>query len=61
MIGDRLNICDEENRLILSLARNGSRMTHTYAGNGLRRTLLDTDGTLTTMIWDGTDYLMELR
>ena len=30
-----------------------------YNGDGLRRTLFEAGGVLTTEIWDGTDYLGE--
>ena len=33
--------------------------TYTYAADGLRRTKQETGTTLTTIIWDGDEYLME--
>ena len=38
---------------------SGAVSTYTYDGDGLRRSLQESGGSLTTMIWDGADYLME--
>lgn len=51
-------IYDRENRLS-SLNAGGSTENYTYQGDGMRRT--KNDGTLTTFIWNGSDYLGEVR
>jgi hypothetical protein len=33
--------------------------TYSYAGDSLRRSAFEAGGTLTTFLWDGSDYLME--
>ena len=50
-------IYDKENRL--KVHESGSSVaTYTYSGDGLKRLEL-VDGTATTLIWDGADYLGE--
>lgn len=53
---------DDEDRMTLenqvNVAPNG-KTTHTYAGDGLRRTTKSTTGAVTTFVWDGSDYLQE--
>jgi hypothetical protein len=39
---------------------SGGVATIQYAGDGLRRTAFEAGGTLTTMVWDGDDYLGEV-
>ena len=51
---------DNENRLTSIRFPDGTRSTYTYAGDGLRRTAFEAGGTLTTMVWDGDDYLGEV-
>jgi YD repeat-containing protein len=51
---------DNENRLVRIAFSNGTRSTYSYAGDGLRRTAFGAGGTLTTMVWDGDDYLGEV-
>jgi YD repeat-containing protein len=54
------NQYDNENRLIGVQFPTGSPSTYSYdGGDGLRRTLQEAGGPLTTVIWDGTDYLKE--
>lgn len=48
---------DKENRLQV-LDHNGAKTTYTYDGNGQKRSE-NVSGTLTTIVWDGTDYLQE--
>ncbi|MEQ1824130.1 MAG: hypothetical protein ABL949_16595 [Fimbriimonadaceae bacterium] len=50
---------DKENRLIGQLVGASTRSTYTFDGDGQRRTAHENGGTLTTMIWDGTDCLGE--
>ena len=51
---------DKENRLtVVQWSGGTAHSTYTYAGDGLRRSLFEQGGTLTTTIWDGDDYLME--
>lgn len=56
--GNRITmIYDKENRL--SIHEEGSSVaTYTYGGDGLKRLEL-VDGSLTTLVWDGDDYLGE--
>ncbi len=48
---------DKENRLQV-LDHNGAKTTYTYVGNGQKRSE-NVSGALTTIVWDGTDYLQE--
>jgi YD repeat-containing protein len=52
-------VYDNENRLTDVKLPAGTLSTYTYAGDGLHRSAFEAGGSLTTMIWDGTDYLME--
>jgi YD repeat-containing protein len=58
-------VYDHENRLTGLRFPNGTRSTYTYAGGfpaegeGLRRTAHEAGGSLTTFVWDGSDYLGE--
>lgn len=50
-------INDNENRL--NVHQDGSSVaTYTYGGDGLKRLEL-VDGALTTLVWDGDDYVGE--
>jgi YD repeat-containing protein len=49
---------DKENRLT-NVNAAGSLSTYSYDGDGLRRSLQEPGGNLTTIIWDGDTYLME--
>jgi YD repeat-containing protein len=52
---------DGENRLA-SVSSPAGRSTYTYQGSdGLRRTKQEPGGPLTTMVWDGSDYLGEVN
>ena len=53
------NVYDNENRLTNIKFSNGTRSTYTYNGDGLRRSRNEAGGGINTVIWDGTDYLME--
>ena len=56
------NTWDPENRLIgiqFKQKSSSGLSTYTFSGDGLRRTAQDQGSALTTMIWDGTDYLQE--
>ncbi len=48
---------DKENRLQV-LDHNGAKTTYTYDGNGQKRSE-NVLGALTTIVWEGTDYLQE--
>ena len=50
---------DDEDRLTVEKQLPSSYSTYTYSGDGLRRTAFPAGGSLTTMVWDGTDYLGE--
>jgi YD repeat-containing protein len=56
---------DRENRLTGVRYSDGTRSTYTYAGGfpvegeGLRRSAHEPGGSLTTFVWDGSDYVME--
>ena len=52
---------DKENRLTKVVwAGDTATSTYTYAADGLRRSKQETGTALTTMIWDGDDYLGEV-
>lgn len=55
-------INDDEDRMTfenqVNVVPNGPT-THTYAGDGLRRTTKDTSNVVTTFVWDGSGCLME--
>ena len=53
------NVYDKENRLWTTTSKAGEVSTSTYDGDGLRRSLALPDKTVTTFVWDGTDYLGE--
>lgn len=46
---------DAKNRL----TRDATVSTYTYTGYGLRRSAQEPGGSLTTFVWDGSDYLQE--
>ncbi len=52
---------DQENRLLVENVVNQvpPKTTYTYSVDGLRRSTKTGGGTLTTFIWDGSDYLAE--
>lgn len=54
---------DPENRLIGVGVGNipSPTATYTYSGDGLRRTAQELGGARTTFVWDGSDYLGEVR
>ncbi len=39
---------------------DGTKSTYTYSGDGLRRSVHEPSTTIKTMVWDNTDYLMEI-
>ena len=49
---------DKENRLVLH-QQGGSIATYGYSGDNLKRTEL-VDGSLTTLVWDGSDHLGQI-
>ncbi len=49
---------DMENRMKV-LEHNGAKTTYTYDGDGLKRSE-NVSGTVTTIIWDGSEYLGEI-
>lgn len=53
-------IYDSENQLINVKTSAANISTYSYAGDtGLRRTKQEPGGALTTIVWDGDDYLQE--
>ena len=50
---------ENENHLTLIQFPAGTLSTYSYNGDGLRRSAFEAGSTLTTFIWDGSDYLME--
>ena len=46
---------DKENRLSNHL-QGGTSTTYTYSGDGLKR-VENVAGSVTTLVWDGSDYL----
>lgn len=57
------NTWDPENRLIgvqFKQKSSSGLSTYTFSGDGLRRTVHESGGTISTMIWDGSDYTQEL-
>jgi YD repeat-containing protein len=52
-------VYDGENRLTQLTQPVGSIITNTYAGHGLRRTTQQPSSTVSTIVWDGTDYLAQ--
>ena len=51
---------DDENRLVHISAPGAQFNTYTYDGDGRRRSYTERTVSLTTIIWDGDDYLMEI-
>lgn len=51
-------VYDGENRMKTASA-NAGMSTYTYQGDGLRRSKQEPGASLTTMVWDGSDYLQE--
>ena len=52
---------DGENRMTKMANPDGSVLTNTYAGGGLRRTWQSTGQPVFTQVWDGSDYLGEVQ
>ena len=48
---------DGENRLTKLTNPDGTVITNTYAGDGLRRTTQQPGAAVSTMVWDGSSYL----
>ena len=55
----RTSTYDRENRMTLQQV-GAARTTYAYDGDGLRRRMVTSGGT-TTFVWDGTDYLGEVK
>lgn len=53
------NTYEQENRLVGVALSDSTCSTYAFAGDGLRRSLQEPGKSLTTIVWDGTDYLME--
>jgi len=53
-------IYDGENRLTKLTNPDGTVLTNTYGGDGLRRTSQQPGGAVSTMIWDGSNYLGQI-
>ena len=54
-----LSVISRENRMTLQQVGT-VRTTYAYDGDGLRRRMVTPGGT-TTYVWDGTDYLGEVK
>jgi YD repeat-containing protein len=60
-------VFDGENRLVQVVNSDGTRSTYAYSGGfpvdvaGLRRSAHEAGVSLTTFVWDGSDYLLEKR
>jgi len=52
---------DRENRLKKRTDSDGTVLTNTFDGDGLRKTRQKHGETVVTYIWDGSDYLGELN
>jgi YD repeat-containing protein len=50
-------VYDGENRLLQLTNPDGTVITNTYAGDGLRRTTQQPGKAASTIVWDGQDYL----
>lgn len=50
-------VYDGENRLTKITNSDLSLVTNTYQGDGLRRTAQQPGGNVSTMVWDGANYL----
>ena len=50
-------VYDNENRLVTIVNADATRSSYTYDGDGLRRSKQEPGGSLTTMVWDGSEYL----
>jgi YD repeat-containing protein len=57
-LGQTTMVYDKENRLTLHQSPTGSVATYAYGLDGLKTTE-NVDGVLTTIVWDGSDYLAE--
>ncbi len=53
------NSNDGENRMTRLTSPDGTVITSTYGGGGLRRTKQEPGQGVTTFVWDGSDYLGE--
>ncbi len=52
-------VYDQENRLTVEVAPDGSCSTYAYSADGLRRTVQTVTSSIRTMVWDGSDTLGE--
>ena len=52
-------VYDDENRMTKITHPDATLSTYTYAGDGMRRTVHEPGTTVKTMVWDGSDYLLE--
>ena len=50
-------VYDGENRLLKLTQPVGSLITNTYSGDGLRRTTQQPGAAVSTIVWDGKNYL----
>jgi YD repeat-containing protein len=53
-------VYDGENRNVKVTYPDGTLSTYTYSGDGLRRTRQEPGKPVSTMVWDGSDYLGEI-
>jgi len=53
-------VYDCENRLLKLTNPDGTVITNTYSGDGLRRTTQQPSTAVSTIIWDGSDYLGQI-
>ncbi len=54
-------VYDSENRLVKQTEPDGTVMTMSYQGDGLRRTRQKHGEQVSTFVWDGSDYLQERK
>jgi YD repeat-containing protein len=51
------DVYDGENRLLKLTNPGGTVITNTYSGDGLRRTTQQPGAAVSTIVWDGQNYL----
>ncbi|ARU41494.1 hypothetical protein CCB80_10255 [Armatimonadetes bacterium Uphvl-Ar1] len=52
-------VYDQDNKMTAIVHPDMTRTTYTYGADGLRRLTLTPSGAVTTVIYDGSDYLKE--
>lgn len=51
-------VYDKENHLVAEIGL-ASSVSYTYYGDGLKRSEILSTGVVTTLVWDGSEYLQE--